>query len=144
MVEGCQAILGYQFNDSDLLWEALQAAGSPVVYIGARHLRDGNKRLALLGDTVLKLVLVREWYTSGRDRAVVDQILSSVGSNANLNSVGQRNGLSSFVNGNPSQRGVVPPNTMAATVEATLGAVFLDSGLQSVAEVMQTLGLMPA
>lgn len=33
---------------------------------------------------------------------------------------------------------------MAATVEAILGAVFLDSGLQSVAEVMQTLGLVPA
>lgn len=74
----------------------------------------------------------------------MDQILTSIGSNANLNSVGRRNGLNSFVHGNPSQRGLVPPNTMAATVEAILGAVFLDSGLQSVAEVMQTLGLTPA
>lgn len=76
MVEGCQAVLGYDFNDSDLLWEALQAAGSPVFAVGGRYLPDGNKRLALLGDTVLKLVLVREWYTSGRDRG--SDIIASV------------------------------------------------------------------
>lgn len=32
---------------------------------------------------------------------------------------------------------------MAGTVEAVIGAVYLDSGMKSVTEVMQNLGLMP-
>ncbi|EON64602.1 hypothetical protein W97_03835 [Coniosporium apollinis CBS 100218] len=160
-IEGCQAVLGYDFNDSDLLWEALQAAGSPVFAVGRRFLPDGNKRLAILGDAVLKLILIRDGYVHDESRgtgatiaALVEKLMcdpgimnrnvSTVGSNTNLDSVGRRNGLNSFVEGNPSQQGVVPPNTMAATVEAILGAVFLDSGLESVAEVMETLGLVPA
>lgn len=47
------------------------------------------------------------------------------------------------VHGNPSQRQVVSPTTMAATVEAILGVVYLDSDLEMVGKVMQTLGLVP-
>lgn len=67
-VEGCQTAIKYRFNDPELLWEALQAAGSPVFAIRGRRLLDGNKRLALLGDTVLKLVLVRDCYVDDQSR----------------------------------------------------------------------------
>lgn len=69
--------------------------------------------------------------------------LSQVASNANLDRIGRQRGLQRFVNVNPSQRQVVSPITMAATMEAILGAVYLDSNLEEVGEVMRTLGLVP-
>ena len=57
--------IGCTFNDPLILWEALQAAGSSVRSAGPRRFPDGNKRLAIIGDTVLKLVLVTRWYDSG-------------------------------------------------------------------------------
>lgn len=63
-----EAIIGYQFNDPSLLTEALQASGSPVRSAGTRAIPDGNKRLALLGDTVLKLALLDHWYEAGHPR----------------------------------------------------------------------------
>lgn len=60
--------IGYLFNDPRILWEALQAPGSIGNYFGRRRLPDGNKRLALLGDTALKLVLLREWYNGDGNR----------------------------------------------------------------------------
>ena len=71
------------------------------------------------------------------------QTLSQVASNANLDRIGRQRGLQRFVNTNPSQRHVVSPITMAATMEAILGAVYLDSSLEEVGEVMRTLGLVP-
>jgi hypothetical protein len=47
-----EEILGYRFNDRVRLRQALQLADSV-------H-RDGNKHLALLGDAVIKLILVKE------------------------------------------------------------------------------------
>lgn len=70
-----------------------------------------------------------------------NQSLSQVASNANLDRVGRQHGLQNYVNSNPSQRQIVSPITMAATMEAILGAVYLDSNLEKVGEVMQTLGL---
>lgn len=72
-----------------------------------------------------------------------NQTLSQVASNANLDRIGRQRGLQRFVNGNPSQRQLVSPITMAATMEAILGAVYLDSNLEEVGEVMRTLGLVP-
>ncbi len=71
------------------------------------------------------------------------QTLSQVASNANLDRIGRQRGLHRYVNSNPSQRQVVSPITMAATMEAILGAVYLDNNLEKVWEVMQTLGLVP-
>ena len=64
MTRGVESIIGYSFTDPLILWEALQAAGSGVRSAGTRRFADGNKRLAVLGDTILKLVLVEEWYDS--------------------------------------------------------------------------------
>ena len=65
-------------------------------------------------------------------------------SNDNLNRVGRRHGIERFVNKNPSQQGDVPYNVMTATLEAILGGVWLDGGMDAVKAVMRTLGLVPA
>ncbi len=61
-IQGVEDTILYYFNNSDILWEALQAAGSGVTSIGGRPLMDGNKRLAILGDAVLNVALIEEWY----------------------------------------------------------------------------------
>ena len=65
VTHGVERVIGHTFNDPLILWEALQAAGSTVRSAGPRRFPDGNKRLAIIGDTVLKLVLVTKWYDSG-------------------------------------------------------------------------------
>ncbi len=62
MINGAQGVINYNFNDPLILWEALQAAGSPVHAINGRRLLDGNKRLAIVGDRVLELALAEGWY----------------------------------------------------------------------------------
>ena len=161
-VNGVESIIGYVFHDRFLLWEALQAAGSPVVHAGGRSFRNGNKRLAVLGDTVLQLVLVEQWYAGEQARGTITTVTSSllsyrdnsdgspvafdesrqrIGSNDNLTIIGNQTGLNAFVN-RAGGMTVISPTTMAATVEAVLGAVYLDGSLQAVTPVMQTLGLV--
>ncbi len=61
-IQGVEDTILYYFNNSDILWEALQAAGSGVTSVGGRPLMDGNRRLAILGDAVLNVALIKEWY----------------------------------------------------------------------------------
>lgn len=70
-LEAVQDIIGYQFNERLILWEAMQAAGSMVRSAGDREFVDGNKRLAVIGDTVLQLVLAESWYGSGTSRGIL-------------------------------------------------------------------------
>lgn len=143
MIHRVEDVIGYKFKDNDIVWEALQAAGSVVRQSGNRSFREGNKRLAIVGDAVLKLALVEDWYDGEEAREMANHILSTVASNANLNKVGRLHGLDELVNTNPSQRHSVSPVTMTATVEAVLGAIYLDGGLDAAKQVIQTLRLGP-
>lgn len=61
-----QVIVAYNFVDAELLWEALQAAGSGVFACdnGRRLTTEGNKPLAAVGDSVLSLY----YKVRGRDK----------------------------------------------------------------------------
>lgn len=142
-IHGVEDIIGYHFTNPSMIWEALQAAGSPVYVIGNRRLVDGNKRLALLGDTVLQLALAETWLDANEPRARFDQIRLEVGSNPNLDRIGRETGLVAFVSKNPSQGNAVSFATMTATVEAVIGAVYLDGDMTAVKRIMGTLGLAP-
>ncbi len=63
----CEAIIGYGFQDQLLLWEALQADGSPICSTDAPRYQEGNKRLAVLGEAALNLLLASKWYPTMRD-----------------------------------------------------------------------------
>ena len=68
-LEGVEAILEYKFKDSLLLWEALQTKGSVVKSIGVKPIPEGNTRLAILGDSVLRVALVEDWYQGPEARS---------------------------------------------------------------------------
>lgn len=59
-----EIILQYHFSNSELLEEALLAAGAAA---SSKHIEgdvQGNKRLALLGDSVLQEAVLEPWYNS--------------------------------------------------------------------------------
>ena len=60
-----QYIIGYNFKDVSKLSEALRSAGCK-----GNTFPDGNKRLAIIGDRVLDLVLAESWYHYRRSRGV--------------------------------------------------------------------------
>ncbi|OBT76529.1 hypothetical protein VF21_05435 [Pseudogymnoascus sp. 05NY08] len=118
MVTAAEDVIDYSFIDKELLWEALQAAGSNMAF----RYPEGNKRLAMIGDAVLKLVVLEDLRAVDSQRGDMQGTLSYIGSNANLDRVGRLNNLETIVNRNPSQPGVVAANTLTATFEALLGA----------------------
>lgn len=66
-VRRCQETIGYEFKDEHLGWEALQMAGNGIKRSGSRVFDNGNKRLAILGEFVIDIILSQEWYQSGGD-----------------------------------------------------------------------------
>ena len=70
-------------------------------------------------------------------------LVTAIGNNNNLASVGVDNGLDHCIHKNRASGNHVSHGTMAQTVEAVLGAVWLDSNesLPRVRAVMVTLGL---
>jgi hypothetical protein len=63
-VKACEDIIDYTFEDKEKIWEALQITGTRGQVRG----NEGNKRVALVGDRVLNLILVEEWHASGERR----------------------------------------------------------------------------
>jgi ribonuclease-3 len=53
--------------------------------------------------------------------------LQTFNTNPYLAAIGRNNGIEMFINKNPSQGGSVSIKTMATTIEAIIGAIYLDS-----------------
>ena len=80
-----QNIIGYKFKNAQLGWEAVQAPGSITrvgetvhartakdTAVGFERLPDGNRRLAVIGDTALRLALCEDWYLGDEARGKED------------------------------------------------------------------------
>ncbi|KAK6340385.1 hypothetical protein TWF730_002144 [Orbilia blumenaviensis] len=64
-VKKIQGIIGYVFKSDTHLIEAFQSTGYARAISGNV---DGHKRLALLGDAVLGLVQLDQWYQTQKSR----------------------------------------------------------------------------
>ncbi|KAJ5063706.1 ribonuclease III domain-containing protein [Bipolaris maydis] len=131
-----ETILQYHFSNSELLDEALLAAGAAASSKDIEGDVQGNKRLALLGDSVLQEVVLEPWYNSEE----------STGGNTKLSQIAHRSGISSYITKNPSQEGQVPQETAASTIEALVGAIYLDSGkdISMVKKALKVIGFFEA
>lgn len=65
-LKGAEEIINFHFADPSLLREALQAAGFITP--------DGNKKLAVIGDAALKLVLVMEGRARNQPRGMLENL----------------------------------------------------------------------
>lgn len=76
ILEKAERTIDYKFKDKFILWEALQCgAGRPDVWFSRFKDRSrsqhGNKRLALIGDAVLRLVFTCVMFTNDHDPGMV-------------------------------------------------------------------------
>ncbi|GKZ38559.1 hypothetical protein AbraIFM66950_010841 [Aspergillus brasiliensis] len=156
-VESLQHIIGYTFNDPKHAMEALVAPGNYIP--GFINRMSGNKDLAQLGESVLKMTLILDGYEAGKSRGnsellritttclpstseSIDQEIKANSKN-HLTAVGFNLGLDAFVIVNPAQGRVVSTGVMAETIQALIGAVFIDSGhsVETVRSLVAKLGL---
>ena len=149
-----QTQLHYSFKNAHLLEEALTAAGASVSRADVDGPASGNKRLALIGDAVLRLSVLDEWYPGGgstgawenrtqkyaTDVAVATghNMVVDVGTNEKLAELAKARHLTAWLIENPCQAGQEPKVTLASTVEAVIGAVWVDCD-RNLAKVQQVI-----
>ncbi|KAL2040772.1 hypothetical protein N7G274_006230 [Stereocaulon virgatum] len=134
-IRAVETLIQYKFHKTDLLWEALQTSKMSALSTNARLLPEGNRRLAIVGDAAMQLALAEDWYRTSDTRGQFSNIIRNVGSNANLNRIGLGLGLERFI------VGPIGGKAIADTVEAILGAIYLDSDFAQLKKVMDALDL---
>ncbi|KAK2799688.1 hypothetical protein FQN50_008388 [Emmonsiellopsis sp. PD_5] len=115
-----EKVFNYVFNDPSSVHKALLLPGSQI--------GSDNRALAQLGDAVLRLSLTDEGYARGKSPAHVDSVIQQLATTGKVGGIGFLYSLDRVVYKNPSQLGAVSPRSMATTVQALLGAIYLDSG----------------
>jgi dGTPase len=126
----------YAFRDPSL-------AGMALTHASARsEVQLPNERLEFLGDSVLGMCVASYLYERFPDReeGELSRIKSAVVSRHALRRVGESWSLSErlTLGGGILQSGDVPPSVVADAVEAVLGAVYLDGGLEAVRRLVVT------
>lgn len=135
----CQQIIGYQFNDQNLLSQALVHASS------ADNRLLSNERLEFFGDSVLGQIICRELYERFPHylEGELTKIKSMVVSRRICTRVADKLGLGDFLQvgkGMLSNR-ELPPSCSAAALEAIIGAIYIDGGEAAAREfVLRSVG----
>jgi len=142
-LETLQNALGYRFRNPDLALQALRHAS-----VGGASGTD-NERLEFLGDALLGLAVAEMLYArfpNAREGELTER-RARVVSRAHLGALGRVLGLDPLVELRPpSAPGArVQESVLAGTLEALLGAVYLDGGLASATAVTHhVLARLPA
>lgn len=134
-LEGFCRAIGYRFTDLELLQRALTHRS-----YSASH----NERLEFLGDSVVNCVVALELY--GRFPRLTEGELSRLRANIvhqpSLAAVAQRFDFGDYLRlgeGELKSGGARRPSILADSVEAVIGAVFLDGGFAAARQVVRTL-----
>lgn len=134
------AALGYRFDDPGLLALALNHRSWCAENGGP----GSNERLEFLGDSVLGLVITERLYSTYEDEpeGVLARRRAELVSTVTLAGVARELGLGSAVHlgrGEEATGGRDKDSILADTMEAILGAIYLDGGMDAVAEVVVRL-----
>lgn len=130
-----EQILGHQFQDRDLLLTALTHASI------ADHRLKSNERLEFLGDAVLGIVICEELYRrfSNWLEGDLTKVKSAVVARRTCAKIADETGLTGLLmlgNGIEGQ-GKLPTSVRAAVVEAVIGALFLDGGIEAAGDFVR-------
>ena len=130
-LEGFCHSIGYRFNDPELLRRALTHRSH-----GASH----NERLEFLGDSVVNCVVALELYSRFPllSEGDLSRLRANVVNQHSLAAVAQRFAFGSALllgEGELRSGGARRPSILADSVEAVIGAVFLDGGFEAARKV---------
>ncbi|EAT91978.1 hypothetical protein HBH56_121330 [Parastagonospora nodorum] len=148
-----EQIIGYIYTDKLICLEALQMNMDPM-YVslgGIRHLVRKNKNLETVGDAIIDAVLCKKWYEfrdSHGHRLSVEQFDSQIrqrnACNNFFTAIGRANGIDACILMNAGMGNRASDGMVANTVEAVIGAAYIDAGVNGLAVVnaiMARLGL---
>jgi ribonuclease-3 len=140
--EGVEALLGVAFKDSGLLRRALTHRS----YAHERALGwdDTNERLEFLGDAVLDLVISDYMYRSHAhlDEGELTRIRSYLVNMNSLAEMAREAGIGPYILLSRDERadgGEDKASILADTLEALIGAVYLDRGLDEARKLVMRL-----
>jgi ribonuclease-3 len=127
--------LGYTFNDSTLLTRALTHRSK-----GTEH----NERLEFLGDSVLNLVISADLYDRFPhiDEGGLTRLRASLVRQPTLAAHARQLDLGAYIDlggGELKSGGYDRDSILADTLEAIIGAIFKDGGLQTTIQVIHSL-----
>lgn len=129
-----QTRLSHQFNDGALLQQALTHRSH-----GSSH----NERLEFLGDSVLNCVVASILYEryAAVDEGDLSRLRANLVKQQSLFEIAQKLELSQFLRlgeGELKSGGFRRPSILADTLEAILGAIFLDAGFDAASAVIRS------
>ncbi|KAI1335344.1 hypothetical protein F5Y15DRAFT_398356 [Xylariaceae sp. FL0016] len=152
-VQRCETALDYKFRNKLLCFEALNLSlpawiphpDNPAFY----RVLPPSSHLAILGDRLIYARMATAWYRQGATQyapqamATWEQVRATLPSNANLRRIALRHRLHSVV---LTEKGGglchnISERAAGTTVEALLGAVFLDGGEECLDALMRRFGL---
>jgi len=128
-----QTRLGYTFRDPGLLQQALTHRSHSALH---------NERLEFLGDSILNCVVASILYERyrGLDEGDLSRLRANLVKQQALFEIAQKLDLSQFLRlgeGELKSGGFRRPSILADTLEALLGAIFLDAGFDSARAVIR-------
>ena len=141
MTELCKR-LGYQFKNPELLAQAFRHS-SYVNEVGELNLKD-NETLEFLGDAVLDLAIghvLMDLFQSANE-GELSKCRASVVSEKGLFDLARELRVGDFLllgRGEELSGGREKPSILANTLEALLGAIYLDAGFSRTKEIIHTL-----
>jgi len=128
-----QTRLGYTFRDSGLLQQALTHRSHSSLH---------NERLEFLGDSILNCVVASILYErfNNLDEGDLSRLRANLVKQQSLYEIAQKLELSQFLRlgeGELKSGGFRRPSILADTLEALLGAIFLDAGFDAARGVIR-------
>ena len=128
-LEELQDYLEIWFHDTSLLQEAITHSSAKTQDLPC------NERLEFLGDSVLGMVIAEDLFRAHPDfdEGELTLIKSEVVSSRTLAEVGKHRGFGRFVTvgkGLKREKGL-PSSLMAGVMEALIGAIYIDQGLET-------------
>lgn len=133
----CERVLDYEFNDRQLLERALTHSSV------ARSRADSNERLEFLGDAVLGLVVCQALFErdEGLGEGEMTRVKSWVVSRETCAQVSIEHGITELMSLGKglTNGGSLPQSVSAALLEALIGAVYVDGGLEPARELILRL-----
>ena len=128
-----------KFIDKDLLTLALTHKSWVNEHPGKR---ESNERLEFLGDAVLEFVISRELYKKSPDKEEGDltALRANLVNTVSLASVAKRLGMGELLllsKGEEQEGGRKNPSLLANTIEAIIGALFLDQGTKKASKFIE-------
>ncbi|KAI0120741.1 hypothetical protein BJ170DRAFT_646590 [Xylariales sp. AK1849] len=120
-----QSNLKYTFTGTGHLLEALRAPGSGFNGPHNHHGTEGYRRLAQLGESLVRVAIIEESYARGLDRGMTNMAIQRMPEH--LLTCGKSMQLDGCINQNPSQQGERPsPKMVTQCMQALLAAVYFD------------------